>query len=175
MHKPLSKTTIKKLNKKLTAKVSTDCEVVFLLQDVTDPINVGSFFRIADGLGINKIYMTGNTPTPPDGGISLTSRGMERRIEFELHENTEDLIKELKKEKFEIIAVELTEDSKIYNEYEYNDKVCLVMGNEASGVYKSTLKLCDAAVAIPMLGKGPSLNVNVAGAIVASHIIYRSN
>jgi tRNA (guanosine-2'-O-)-methyltransferase len=42
-----------------------------------------------------------------------------------------------------------------------------VLGNETKGVYPQTLSLCDGAVYIPMYGKGPSMNVHVAGALVA--------
>ena len=137
MHKPLSKTQIKKLNKQL-----------------------------ADGLGIKKIYMTSNTPTPPDNEISMTSRGMERRIECEYSVN-------IQKDRFRLWRLNLLKVLKCIPTSNTH-KVCLVMGNEASGVYKSILKLCGAAVAIPILGKGPSLNVNAAGAIVASHIRFNS-
>ena len=49
----------------------------------------------------------------------------------------------------------------------FPNKVCLVLGNETKGVYRQTLALCDGAVYIPMYGKGPSMNVHVAGALVA--------
>lgn len=170
-HKPLSKKQIKILNKAVAEKVDDALELVFILQSVEDPINVGSFFRTADAFGVKKVYLTGSTPTPPQNAISMTSRGMERKVNWEYLKKVEDSIKEVRKTKFEIIALELTSDSKIYSNYKFSNRVCLVFGNEASGVFKKTLSLCDASVCIPMLGKGPSLNVHVAGAIAAAEVV----
>ena len=71
---------------------------------------------------------------------------------------------------FSIIALELTASAQPYNELEYTDKVCLVLGHEDHGVTKSVLALCEAAIFIPMYGKGRSLNVSSALGIVAYHI-----
>ena len=48
-----------------------------------------------------------------------------------------------------------------------------MLGNEANGVYGSVMKHRDGAVYIPMLGKGRSLNVHVAAAIVGFHVRLR--
>ena len=68
------------------------------------------------------------------------------------------------------MAVELTDDAAPYHQFNYANKVCLVVGHEDHGVTKATLAACDAAVFIPMYGKGLSLNVHVALAVVLYHI-----
>jgi tRNA (guanosine-2'-O-)-methyltransferase len=45
------------------------------------------------------------------------------------------------------------------------------VGNEDHGVTKAVLNVCDEAVFVPMYGKGRSLNVNTALAIVVYHIL----
>ena len=65
------------------------------------------------------------------------------------------------------MALETVQGAECYLEYDYPPKVCLVLGNETKGVYPQTLSFCDGAVYIPMYGKGPSMNVHVAGALVA--------
>lgn len=72
---------------------------------------------------------------------------------------------------FLVIGVELAESAVHYDEYNYESKVALVLGNESIGIFKKNLELMDNLVFIPMLGKGPSLNVNVAAAIVAFEVI----
>lgn len=69
-----------------------------------------------------------------------------------------------------MIAVELTDDAVPYHEFEYPARTCLIVGHEDHGVTKATLAACDAAVFLPMYGKGLSLNVHVALAIVLYHI-----
>jgi tRNA (guanosine-2'-O-)-methyltransferase len=71
---------------------------------------------------------------------------------------------------YQIVAVELTDDAAPYHQFEFADKVCLVVGHEDHGVTKVTLSACDAAVFVPMYGKGLSLNVHVALAVVLYHI-----
>jgi len=43
--------------------------VCFLVHDMEVPMNVGSLFRIADALGIEKIYLSGSSPSPPNSKI----------------------------------------------------------------------------------------------------------
>ena len=76
----------------------------------------------------------------------------------------------LKASGYQIVAVELTDDAAPYHQFDYAQKVALVVGHEDHGVTKATLAACDAAVFVPMYGKGLSLNVHVALAVVLYHI-----
>lgn len=76
----------------------------------------------------------------------------------------------MKEAGFTIVAVEVAEGAELYNRFEFPAKTCLVLGNEAKGVYPNVLRQCDAAVFIPMAGKGRSINVAVAAAVVAFRI-----
>ena len=69
-----------------------------------------------------------------------------------------------------MVAVELADDAVPYHEFDYPAQTCLIVGHEDHGVTKATLAACDAAVFLPMYGKGLSLNVHVALAIVLYHI-----
>lgn len=173
MPKPLSKTKIKSLNKELSGSFPDNLELIFILQDVEDPYNIGSIFRTADACGASVI-LTGTTPTiGKNSEIQKTSMGMDRKVEWEYIKDIEEVISNLKKNDFDIVGVELTEDAKVYDEYVFKNKTALVLGNEAIGIYKKNLGLCDQIVFIPMFGKGPSLNVNIAAAIVAYEVISK--
>jgi len=74
---------------------------------------------------------------------------------------------------FQIVGVEVAEGSQHYMAANYSDKVCLVLGNEGAGITPGCMRACDLSVAIPMYGKGRSLNVHVAGAIVAFEVMLR--
>ena len=78
-----------------------------------------------------------------------------------------DFVRELKAQGYSIVAVEVAEGARAYQEFEFPVRTCLVLGNEGKGVYPNVLRQCDAAVFIPMAGKGRSVNVAVAAAIVA--------
>lgn len=170
MHKPLSDTKIKAINKQFAESINSKKEVVFLLQSVDDPINVGSFFRLAEALNASLV-LTGETPTPPNAQISMTSKGLERSVDWTYIKDIEEAVFKLKELGFDIVGVEVDERSVLYSDYSFKNKTCLVMGSEAHGLYKKTLDLCDSIVAIPMLGKGLSLNVVMAAGIVGYQAI----
>lgn len=173
MHKPLSKTELKRIKERITESRPENLSIIFLLQDVTDPINLGSIFRTADAIGVEKMILCGKTAKPSHPQSTMTSRGLERKVDWERAEEATEEIEKLKNDGYQIIALELTEDSVLYSDFDFSDKVVLVLGNEAIGVYKKILAMCDTAVHIPMFGKGPSLNVNVATAVVGFEIVSK--
>lgn len=68
----------------------------------------------------------------------------------------DDAIRAVREDGYQVVAVEVAEGALSYREFEYADKVCLVLGSEKKGVYPNVLKKCDGAVIIPMAGKGRS-------------------
>ncbi|MFA5917512.1 MAG: RNA methyltransferase [Candidatus Gracilibacteria bacterium] len=141
---------------------------IILLDSIRSMQNVGAIFRNADGAGFEKIILTGFTPTPPRGEIGKTALGAENSVIWEYYENPLDVINQLKKEGYKIYSVELAKNSIDYREFfgKKQDKICLIMGNEVSGVRQNILDNSDKILMIPMMGKKNSLNVSVAAGIV---------
>ncbi|HWA83543.1 MAG TPA: TrmH family RNA methyltransferase [Fimbriimonadaceae bacterium] len=163
----ISKTGARRLFDKIREEHPRRIEISFLLQDWEDAYNVGGMFRVADACGASQLFMSGRTPMPPDPQISVTSLGHHRRIPFEHFEKHDAAALHAKELGYQLVAVEVAEGAVLYSEFEWPDKVCLVLGNEVNGVYGSVMKHRDAAVFIPMYGKGRSMNVHVAAAVVA--------
>ena len=139
-------------------------QVSLLAHDITVPMNVGSLFRISDALGIERIYLSGDTPTPPNNKIRKTSRSTEKYVPYETADNPIELIQQLKEQNYTIIALEITSDSIPLQELklEQDQKVCLVLGSENTGVSLKLLELADITTHIPMLGQNSSMNVATA-------------
>ena len=165
--RPLRKVEVKRLFADAARSYPPKVELAFLLQSVEDPLNVGSMFRIADACGARELVFTGVTPAPPHEDIERTARGHERRVAWRRIGRMDEAANALRDEGYHLVALEMVQGAVCYLEYDFPDKVCLVLGNESKGVYGQTLALCDGAVYIPMYGKGPSMNVHVAGALVA--------
>jgi tRNA (guanosine-2'-O-)-methyltransferase len=144
-----------------------------LLQSVEYPANVGSIFRIADGAGLDELILTGITPTPPHPTIDKVGRFKSRRVPWRYEKDPVKAITDLKSQGYHVIALELADLSTPYHQYEYPQRTCLVVGHEDHGITRATLAACDAAVFLPMYGKGRSLNVHVALSIVCYHILHR--
>lgn len=153
---------------------------IVILDNVRSSLNVGSIFRTSSGIGIDKIYLCGITPTPFETAKKFegqnkkrkdfikTSLGSEDEISWEYKENILEVIKELKEKNFEIVALEQNERSVDYKTLKIqNENVAVVVGSETDGVQKETLELCDQITDIPMLGLKESLNVTIAYGILA--------
>ena len=95
-------------------------KIALVLHDIRSVHNVGSIFRTADAAGVSKIYLTGVTPTPSDrfgrprSDLAKVALGAEKNIAFEYSKTTVAALKKLKKEGFEIIALEQNYRSKNY-------------------------------------------------------------
>ncbi len=150
---------------------------VVLLDNVRSSHNVGSIFRTSDGAGVEKIYLGGYTPAPVDrfgrkvGEIAKTSLGASETIAWEKvsEEDVLNKLQELKREGFEIVAVEQTVNSVSLYEFKPTEKTCYILGNEVDGVRQELLEVADRVVEIPMAGQKESLNVSVTAGIVLFH------
>lgn len=171
--KPLIGTDLKRFLRDYKRANRPEYDLVALLQSVEYPANVGSIFRMADGAGLTELVLTGITPTPPHPTIAKVGRHKSTRIPWRYEKDPAVALGGLKAAGYHLVAVELTADAIPYQSYDYPRKTCLIVGHEDHGVTRATLAACDAAVFLPMYGKGQSLNVHVALAIVAYHILHR--
>jgi len=147
-----------------------------VLENIRSVHNVGSIFRTADAIGVEKIYLIGYTPAPLDrfgkvrSDLHKSALGAENEIKWEniKEENTVELLSKLKKEGIRIIALEQDVTSKNYkeiNDFKNRNSVALVLGNEVEGVTDKILNVADQIMEIPMKGKKESLNVSVSAGI----------
>ena len=152
-------------------------EAVILLHNIRSVYNVGAIFRTADAVGISKIYLTGYTPTPLDKfkrerkDFAKSALGAQKSVSWEYLGNANTAIKKLKKEGFDIVAVEQSENSIDYKKYKPKQKIAFLLGNEVRGVSKSLLKKCDKIIEIPMRGKKESLNVSISAGVVLFRVL----
>ncbi len=143
---------------------------VLILPDIRSAQNVGAIFRTAEAVGIDKIYLTGYTPTPIDKfnrerkDIAKSALGAEKSVGWEYKKNLVTVFSSLKKQKYIIIAIEQSKNSVDYKKIKIKkeDKVAFILGNEVLGLSKNILQKCDIIAEIPMKGKKESLNVSVA-------------
>jgi 23S rRNA (guanosine2251-2'-O)-methyltransferase len=143
-------------------KKRNDIQAVVICHNIRSAHNVGSVFRTADGAGVVKVYLSGYTPVPPHSGILKTALGAEQSVEWKKTSKLDGLIKKLKKENFEIIALEQAERSTPYCPFRPKNNFALIIGNEVRGLSKQILRKCNRIIDIPMRGEKESLNVSVA-------------
>jgi len=149
---------------------------VVILDNIRSVYNVGSIFRTSDALGIDKIYLCGVTPTPTDrfgrarADLAKVALGAEKDIVWEYCDDTKKIITKLKKEGYQIIAVEQDKKSVDFKKVKAKYPAAIVMGTEVTGIDKKTLSLCNVIAEIPMVGNKESLNVSVSFGIAGYKI-----
>lgn len=137
--------------------------VYVLLDNIRSSYNVGSVFRTSDGAMIKKLFMCGYTPHPPKKEILKTALGSTESVEWEYLEDPKAKILELKEQGVKICALEQTSKSMTYYHIKSSDfPICLIIGNEITGVSQEFIDLCDFSIEIPQFGIKQSLNVAVA-------------
>jgi len=143
-----------------------------ILHNIRSCYNVGAIFRTADGVKIEKMFLTGYTPTPETNPekIKKTALGAEKFVKWQKKKNLSELIKKLKKSKIKIVALETDKKAIPYFKFEPKFPLAILVGNEIRGIQKRTLKKADFILKIPMFGKKKSLNVAVAFSILAYYL-----
>ncbi|MGE5356225.1 MAG: RNA methyltransferase [Deltaproteobacteria bacterium] len=141
---------------------------VIILDNIRSAMNVGSFFRTADGLGIEKIYICGISACPPHKEISKTAIGADKSVVWEYKNDIINCVKELKNSGYLVVGIEQTDSSIFLNDFSpgKDKKYAFVFGNEVDGISDDILPIIDSAIEIPQFGTKHSFNVAVAGGIV---------
>lgn len=149
-------------------KSSEKSPLIIIADNVRSMHNVGSIFRTSDAFLVEKIYLCGITPTPPHREIQKTALGATESVDWQYAENTLDVINQLKKEGWTILALEQTTNSVMLDELkvEKGEKIAIVLGNEVEGVNQEVINLCHKAVEIPQFGTKHSFNVSVSCGIM---------
>ena len=142
--------------------------LVLVLDNVRSLNNVGSVFRTADAFMVEKIYLCGITGTPPHRDIEKTALGATESVEWVHVPDTTELVKALKSDGFQVVAIEQAEHSVKLNDFQpdFNNNYAFVLGNEVFGVEQEVINLSDTVLEIPQFGTKHSLNISVATGVV---------
>lgn len=137
--------------------------VYVVLNSIRSSYNVGSIFRTSDGVMIEKLFLCGYTPTPEKKEVVKTALGSQNSVKWEYVKDPKEVVLQLKKKNVKICALELTDKSISYYKISKSDfPLCLIIGNEITGVSQELIDLCDFSIDIPQYGIKQSLNVAVA-------------
>jgi tRNA G18 (ribose-2'-O)-methylase SpoU len=153
------------------SKENLKIDLFFILDDIRSAFNVGSVFRLAECIGVKKIYLCGYTATPENAKIEKSAMGTESLVEWEYVPNKAELFRKLRSEGVRLVALETLNDSQSYHEYKVQDqKIALWAGNERFGIDVDDLSFADQVLHIPLYGNKNSLNVAQALSVVGFHV-----
>lgn len=128
--------------------------------------NVGSLFRTSDSGLAGELILVGYTPHPPREEIKKTALGADESVQWKYFKTSEEAVEYQKSMGRKIFALEITDTARDYSALNISDyPMCIILGNELTGIDNQTLNLCDDSIQIPMYGVKHSLNVSVAAGI----------
>lgn len=148
------------------AKTVSRHPVYVMLSNIRSLYNVGSIFRTCDSALVSELLLCGFTPHPPRDEIAKTALGAVDSVPWQYFKQEKDAIEYLKSKGVKIFALEITDKKRLYSSIKADEyPLCIVLGNELTGLDNEILDMCDDAIEIPMYGVKHSLNVGVATGI----------
>lgn len=168
----------------MAKSLKTSSKIVLIAHNIRSTYNVGSLFRTAEGLGVNKLVLSGYTPYPKekedkrlshlnlkiDKQINKTALNSQKYISWRHIDNLDEEITGLIKHGYLVLGLEQGPDSMNLTEFIPRPKMVLIVGNEVTGLEQDVIRLCDQLIEIPMLGKKESFNVVQATAMALFYL-----
>ncbi len=157
---------------KETVATAARLPIFGMLDNIRSLYNVGSMFRTSDGALIQRLYLTGYTPHPPRKELEKTALGATGTVPWSHFRDPLDAVDACRSLGAKICVLEHTTESLPYDRVPPSAfPVCLVVGNELTGVSPQVIAAADMALEIPMFGTKQSLNAAVAYGIALFELV----
>ncbi|MDX2082662.1 MAG: 23S rRNA (guanosine(2251)-2'-O)-methyltransferase RlmB [Rickettsiales bacterium] len=137
---------------------------LILLDQLSDPQNIGAIIRSAISFGINKIIFCEHNAPKENSTIVKASAGTIEMADLIMVTNFSNLMEKLKKLGYWCIGLDGSAKNLISTIKDYG-KVALVIGSEGNGIRELVKKNCDLLAKIEIAHSVESLNASVATAI----------
>lgn len=138
---------------------------IILLDEITDPHNLGSILRTANAVGAHGVIIPKRRSVGLSGVVAKTSAGALEYTPVAKVTNLAQTIDALKEKGVWFYATH--QDAKqSYTEVDYKGGVGIVIGSEGHGVSRIVAEKCDFLISIPMKGEINSLNASVAAGVI---------
>lgn len=159
---------VKFKERKIDNNISCNDKFVLILDRIQDPGNMGTIIRTADAAGVDAIIALKGSVDIYNPKVIRSTMGSIFDMNI-INCTQEECIKKLREEDFKIVSSYLNTDN-YYHETKYENKIALVIGNEANGVNDDLIKESDILVKIPIYGNAESLNAAISSAILMYEI-----
>lgn len=146
---------------------------ILILDRLTDVRNFGAISRTAECVGVDAILIPEKGAAPINSDAIKTSAGALYNVKICKEKNLAHSVDFLQQSGVKVIAATEKATKLVYEE-DLKEPLCIVMGNEETGISKEVLHHSDEKIKLPIEGKTQSLNVSVAcGAILYETVRQR--
>ncbi|MBE9166482.1 23S rRNA (guanosine(2251)-2'-O)-methyltransferase RlmB [Pleurocapsales cyanobacterium LEGE 06147] len=153
------------------AKTQTQSPVIVIADGIEDPHNLGAIIRTAEAMGVRGLIIPQRRAVGVTSTVMKVAAGALENFPVARVINLSQAIERLKEAGFWIYGT-AAQSSKLLHTIDFRGAIGLVVGSESNGLSQLTRRCCDELVAIPLVGKTPSLNASTATAI-ALYEIFR--
>lgn len=140
-----------------------DPKLVVVLDQVTDPHNVGAILRTACAFGADAVITTARNSPRETGVLAKSASGALDYVTLIEVRNLGDALEELKTMGMTVLGFDSEAEATL--KPRTAGKLAIVLGAEGKGLRQRTRELCDEMVKLDMPGEIKSLNVSNAAAI----------
>lgn len=138
--------------------------LLLVLDQVTDPHNVGAVLRSADAFGCDAVLVPSHNSAPLTEAAGKAASGAAETVPYIGTGNLNQTLEQLKTAGFWIVGLAGDAQQQLAD-IDLKGKIALVMGSEGKGMRQQVEKNCDFLAKLPMVGTVESLNVSVAAGI----------
>jgi 23S rRNA (guanosine2251-2'-O)-methyltransferase len=143
---------------------------ILLLDDLTDPHNLGAVMRSAAGFGVDGLVIAGPSPPPLGGGAERAAAGLMGRVPIVRTTVAADVLSTLREEGYWALGADAK--GAPVSEVRPSDRWVLCVGAEEKGLRAKTRSQIDEFIRIPMTEGVDSLNVSVATGVLLYHLCH---
>lgn len=137
---------------------------IVILDEITDPQNLGSILRSCDGAGVHGVIIPKRRAASLTPIIGKISAGAVEYVPVAKVTNINQTMEYLKEKGLWIAGADVTGEA--YYEKDMTGPLAIVVGSEGKGLSRLVKDNCDFIVGIPMVGKISSLNAAISCAVL---------
>ena len=143
--------------------------LVVVLDQVTDPHNLGAIIRTAECAGAHGVIIPERRAAGLTPACEKAAAGALAHMRVARVKNVNRVLEELKQAGLWVVAAALEGENALTADL--TGPLALVIGSEGEGISRLTLSLCDRRVTLPMLGQISSLNASVAAGVLLYQVV----
>jgi 23S rRNA (guanosine2251-2'-O)-methyltransferase len=138
--------------------------LVLVLDQITDPHNVGAILRTAAGFAVAALVTTERHSPEATGVLAKSASGALEYVPIVAVQNLARALGELRERGYLLVGLDSTGDAEL-GEVSLRTPLALVLGAEGRGLRQLTRETCDRVVRLDLPGRIKSLNVSNAAAL----------
>jgi 23S rRNA (guanosine2251-2'-O)-methyltransferase len=144
---------------------ATGTPFLLICDGLTDPHNLGSLLRSAEGAGVTGVVLPRHRSVRITPTVAKVAAGAIEYLTFATVPGIPTALDQLAKAGVEVVGLAGEASTGLFDLELGNRPVALVVGSEERGLAALSRKRCTELASIPQLGRVESLNASVAGAV----------